>query len=213
VTDEAAHPFRLSRRGLLTGAAALAGATAGLTSARAATAAPAGLAVTWTTGSSCGSCMRSGGCASSASPEVEPVETNHAAGVIAQRTGLSPEVRVIRLRHRAEHTGGEPTARNWQHRWVVKMLIRTDLEARTRCGSSRRVSAKISCHPPAARRVVEVHRPRVIATDDWQGCVFVLCKCSSVRPDRSLCVLALAGVGGPIAEPATRSNSARSRRR
>jgi hypothetical protein len=46
VTDEAAHPFRLSRRGLLTGAAALAGATAGLTSARAATAAPAGLAVT-----------------------------------------------------------------------------------------------------------------------------------------------------------------------
>jgi hypothetical protein len=53
--------------------------------------------------------------------EVEPVETNHAARVIAQRTGLSPEVRVIRLRQRAEHTGGEPTARNWQHRWLVKM--------------------------------------------------------------------------------------------
>jgi len=49
------------------------------------------------------------------------VETNHAARVIAQRTGLSPEVRVIRLRQRAEHAGGEPTARNWQHRWVVKM--------------------------------------------------------------------------------------------
>jgi hypothetical protein len=53
--------------------------------------------------------------------EVEPVETNHAARVIAHRTGLSPEVRLIRLRRRAEHAPGEPTARNWQHRWVVGM--------------------------------------------------------------------------------------------
>jgi hypothetical protein len=53
--------------------------------------------------------------------DVEPVETNHAARVIAERTGLSPEVRVIRLRQRDERTPGEPVARNWQHRWVVRM--------------------------------------------------------------------------------------------
>ena len=45
MTDEAAHGFRLGRRGLLAGAAAVAGAAAGLTGTRA-SAAPAGLAVT-----------------------------------------------------------------------------------------------------------------------------------------------------------------------
>lgn len=52
---------------------------------------------------------------------VDPVETTHAARVIAERTGLSPEVRVIQLRRRAEHAPGEPLARNWHHRWVVRM--------------------------------------------------------------------------------------------
>jgi len=61
--------------------------------------------------------------------EVEHLQTNHAARVIAERTGLSPEVRLIRLRQRVEQRGGKPTGRNWQHRWVVRMLIRTDLEA------------------------------------------------------------------------------------
>jgi hypothetical protein len=52
---------------------------------------------------------------------IEPVETNHAARVIAERTGLSPEVRVIRLRQRAEHAPGERAGHDWQHRWVVRM--------------------------------------------------------------------------------------------
>jgi hypothetical protein len=52
---------------------------------------------------------------------VEPVDTNHAARVIAERSGLSPEVRLIRLRHRDERTPSELVARSWQHRWVVRM--------------------------------------------------------------------------------------------
>lgn len=52
---------------------------------------------------------------------IEPVPTNHAARVIAERTGLSPEVRVIRLRQRAEHASDQPAGRDWQHRWVVRM--------------------------------------------------------------------------------------------
>ncbi|GAA1815548.1 hypothetical protein GCM10009682_40580 [Luedemannella flava] len=52
---------------------------------------------------------------------VEQAETNHAARVIGQRAGLSPDVRVIRLRQRDERAAGEPVGRNWQHRWVVRM--------------------------------------------------------------------------------------------
>ena len=52
---------------------------------------------------------------------VEALETNHAARVVAERAGLSPQVRVVRLRQRDERTPGEPVARNWQHRWVVRM--------------------------------------------------------------------------------------------
>lgn len=52
---------------------------------------------------------------------VEVVETNHAARVVAERAGLSPQVRVVRLRQRDERMPGEPVARNWQHRWVVRM--------------------------------------------------------------------------------------------
>ncbi|AVT30219.1 hypothetical protein C6361_12750 [Plantactinospora sp. BC1] len=53
--------------------------------------------------------------------EVQHIETNHAARVIAERTGMSPEVRVIRLRQRAEQPHGGAKGRNWQHRWIVKM--------------------------------------------------------------------------------------------
>jgi hypothetical protein len=53
--------------------------------------------------------------------DIEPVETNHAAHVAAQKSGLSPEVRLVRLRQRAEHISGKSTSPHWQHRWVVRM--------------------------------------------------------------------------------------------
>lgn len=53
--------------------------------------------------------------------EIGKVETKHAARVLGERTGLSPEVRVIRLRQLAEHTGGESSSKSWQHRWIVRM--------------------------------------------------------------------------------------------
>jgi hypothetical protein len=50
-----------------------------------------------------------------------PAETGHSARVLAERAGVSPDVRIIRLR-RAEsagdHDGG---GREWHHRWVVRM--------------------------------------------------------------------------------------------
>jgi len=41
---------------------------------------------------------------------------------VADRAGVSADVRVVRLR-RTEQTGGASghTARDWQHRWVVRM--------------------------------------------------------------------------------------------
>jgi hypothetical protein len=53
-------------------------------------------------------------------PEHTPV--NHSAQVLADRAGVSPEVRIVRLR-RAEQQPGEPGAgeREWKHRWTVRM--------------------------------------------------------------------------------------------
>ncbi len=54
--------------------------------------------------------------------DLEPVPAGHAAGLAAQRAGVSPEVRVVRLRQaERERADGEPSGRQWQHRWVVRM--------------------------------------------------------------------------------------------
>jgi hypothetical protein len=53
---------------------------------------------------------------------IDPAPAGHAAGLTAQRAGVSPEVRVVRLRH-AERpaTDGPGDGREWHHRWVVRM--------------------------------------------------------------------------------------------
>ena len=52
---------------------------------------------------------------------VGQAQVNHSAQVLADRAGVSPEVRVVRLR-RAQQTGGSVRGnREWQHRWVVRM--------------------------------------------------------------------------------------------
>ena len=45
------------------------------------------------------------------------------AGQVAQRAGVSPEVRVVQLRQaeRGRSGDGEPSGRHWQHKWIVKM--------------------------------------------------------------------------------------------
>ncbi|PXY16625.1 hypothetical protein [Prauserella muralis] len=51
------------------------------------------------------------------------VEARHAARLAAERAGVSPEVRVVRLRP-ANTTAGDAAAgegRDWQHRWIVRM--------------------------------------------------------------------------------------------
>lgn len=54
--------------------------------------------------------------------DLQPAPAGHAAGLAAQRAGVSPEVRVVRLRQ-AERTGdpAEPSGRQWHHKWVVRM--------------------------------------------------------------------------------------------
>jgi len=51
---------------------------------------------------------------------VEHAEINHSAQLLADRAGVSPLVRVIRLR-RTDQTSGAQSSRDWQHRWVVRM--------------------------------------------------------------------------------------------
>lgn len=51
---------------------------------------------------------------------LEAAEVNHSARVVAQRAGISPDVRVVQLHQTTSRSGGEPS-RDWQHRWVVRM--------------------------------------------------------------------------------------------
>lgn len=53
-------------------------------------------------------------------PEHAPV--NHSAQVLADRAGIPPQVRIVRLR-RAEQQPGDPASggREWKHRWTVRM--------------------------------------------------------------------------------------------
>lgn len=49
-------------------------------------------------------------------------EAGHAAQLAAQRENVTSEVRVVRLRRTEKpRDGAEKAARDWQHRWVVKM--------------------------------------------------------------------------------------------
>lgn len=53
---------------------------------------------------------------------VDDVPTNHSAQVQAARAGVAPEVRVVTIRPTARaDASGAATARDWQHRWVVRM--------------------------------------------------------------------------------------------
>ena len=48
-------------------------------------------------------------------------DVNHSAQVVADRAGVSPEVRVVRLRRSEAHGAAGQGGRAWQHRWVVRM--------------------------------------------------------------------------------------------
>lgn len=52
-----------------------------------------------------------------------PAETGHSPRILAERAGVSPDVRIVRLR-RIEQTrdeGNADTGREWHHRWAVRM--------------------------------------------------------------------------------------------
>ncbi len=54
--------------------------------------------------------------------QLDDADTNHSAQLQADRAGVSPEVRVVTIRTgRRTGGGGEPAARDWHHRWVVRM--------------------------------------------------------------------------------------------
>lgn len=53
---------------------------------------------------------------------IEQADVNHSARLTAERAGVSPEVRVVRLRQADGVPRQAPAgARDWNHRWVVKM--------------------------------------------------------------------------------------------
>ncbi|MEX5635732.1 hypothetical protein AB1460_24590 [Parafrankia sp. FMc2] len=53
--------------------------------------------------------------------EMDVAEVNHSAQVLADRAGVSPQVRVVRLRRIDQPRAGHGQGRDWQHRWVVRM--------------------------------------------------------------------------------------------
>lgn len=52
-------------------------------------------------------------------PEHAPV--NHSAQVLADRAGVSPQVRIVRLRRAEQPADPETGGREWKHRWTVRM--------------------------------------------------------------------------------------------
>jgi hypothetical protein len=52
---------------------------------------------------------------------VQTTPVNHSAQVIAERTGVPPDVRVVRLRRTTQAGDSGQHDREWQHRWVVRM--------------------------------------------------------------------------------------------
>jgi hypothetical protein len=52
---------------------------------------------------------------------VETPQASHSARVIADRAGVSPDVRVVRLRRTTSAGNSGQPGREWQHRWPVRM--------------------------------------------------------------------------------------------
>ncbi|MGH3158680.1 MAG: hypothetical protein ACRDNF_19175, partial [Streptosporangiaceae bacterium] len=52
---------------------------------------------------------------------VDHAEINHSAKVVAERAGVSPEVRIVQLRRTEQPGDPSQATHNWQHRWVVRM--------------------------------------------------------------------------------------------
>ena len=52
---------------------------------------------------------------------VAHADINHSARALAERAGVPPEVRVVRLRRSESHRDTHPDGREWHHRWVVRM--------------------------------------------------------------------------------------------
>jgi hypothetical protein len=52
---------------------------------------------------------------------VDTAKAGHSAQVAASHAGVSPDVRIVRLRRTSPPTQGGHAGRDWQHRWVVRM--------------------------------------------------------------------------------------------
>jgi hypothetical protein len=52
---------------------------------------------------------------------VEHAGVNHSAQAVAERAGVSPDVRVVRLRRTESQANADHGGREWHHRWVVRM--------------------------------------------------------------------------------------------
>lgn len=52
-------------------------------------------------------------------PEHAPV--NHSAQVLAERAGVSAQIRIVRLRHAEQPADPGASGREWKHRWTVRM--------------------------------------------------------------------------------------------
>ena len=52
---------------------------------------------------------------------VDTAQAGHSAQVAASRAGVSPDVRIVRLRRTSSPAEGGHAGRDWQHRWVVRM--------------------------------------------------------------------------------------------
>lgn len=52
---------------------------------------------------------------------VDNTEVNHSAQVLAERAGVSPDVRVVRLRRSESQGNADHGGRQWHHRWIVRM--------------------------------------------------------------------------------------------
>jgi hypothetical protein len=52
-------------------------------------------------------------------------DASHSAQVAADRAGVSPDVRIVRLRRREQPAKAHGGSREWHHRWPVRMLNRT----------------------------------------------------------------------------------------
>jgi hypothetical protein len=52
---------------------------------------------------------------------VNDAEINHSARLQAERSGMPADVRIVQLRRTTRTNSQEPGAKNWEHRWIVRM--------------------------------------------------------------------------------------------